>query len=167
VPRVGELAARSSTKLATEPSVSSGLQSCSETRTALQPSRVKKKTLHFIWSYHERPCCSCNCAPRRSLGAHSLQFSKSYIYEECVGSLSTNFKEANYLLFTFGKQGLITMLFKVWTKTNWTSITQTGGFPQRKGCFSYWLLLSTRVQRFIRISSHFFLFSFLKNAGVK
>jgi len=111
--RVGELAARSSTKLAAEPSISSGLQSCSEMRTALQPSRVKKKTLHFIWSYHERPCCSCNCAPRCSLGAHSLQFSKSYIYEECVGSLSTNFKEANYLLFTFGKQGLITMLFKV------------------------------------------------------
>jgi hypothetical protein len=82
-------------------------------RTALQPSRVKKNTLHFLWSYHERPCSSCKCAPRSCLGAHSLQFSKSYIYEECEGSLSTNFKEANYLLFTFGKHGLIiTTLFK-------------------------------------------------------
>jgi len=43
VPRIRELAARSSTKLAAEPSVSSGLQSCSEMRTALQPSRVKKR----------------------------------------------------------------------------------------------------------------------------
>jgi hypothetical protein len=132
------------------------------------PAELKKKTLHFLWSYHERPCCSCNCAPRRCLGAHSLQFSKSYIYEECEGSLSTNFKEANYLLFTFGKYGLIIKCSSKYEQQPIEHLLlKLADSPQRKGCFSYWLLLRRRVQRFIRTSSQFFLFSFLKNAGLK